>query len=236
MELIRKVGQTKFKKDGLKGLVTLHDSGELAASCDHKYALGVEPSSGYAIVNKNDIKARKSALDMLFDNGTPFICGIKKANRKDDQIQFSIDGVNGYLTIYDDKKIGITKEYKYLFDDIKKENLSSTENNETCYILKPKKKTVSLIIDRFFNHEEGTDSTRKSTSIDTFFKSKASTDLNLPSCKELNLIAKSIRKDTGSEQPNPEHIFEVWQKLNNQELNDDARKHLRQECFRKKQN
>ena len=36
MKVYRKKWQTKFIKDGFEGLLSLHDSGKLAVSIDHK--------------------------------------------------------------------------------------------------------------------------------------------------------------------------------------------------------
>ena len=70
MEIYRKVGQTKFIKDGFKGLVTLHDSGKIAGSEDHKElfnGLSYEMVGGYRSITKPTAKDMCAIMDALFD-------------------------------------------------------------------------------------------------------------------------------------------------------------------------
>ena len=240
----RMVGQTKFIKDGLKGLLTLADGGVIAASGEHQYVINAEYSGvGYLYADKDNPVQRKKIFDRLFEGNLPFTCGTKEIYRKPEYLQFTIKGTTGHLAIHDDKKISLTEEYKYLLDSINKEIFSYNENDNTCYISKPKVKTTTIVLDRFFDYEKYKDTVKNSTTVNEIFESdihKDSIKRNskigkiLPSCKELMKIAKSIREKTGSSQPQPEDIFAIWEQSHNQVLDDQMQKQLIQECFRRK--
>jgi hypothetical protein len=70
MKVYRKVGQTKFIKDGFDGLVTLHDSGKIAGSKDHKDLFNgtkYEIVGGYRSITKPTAIEMKTIMDALFD-------------------------------------------------------------------------------------------------------------------------------------------------------------------------
>jgi hypothetical protein len=72
MKVYRKVGQTKFIKDGFDGLVTLHDSGKIAGSKDHKDLFNGtkyedEKVGGYRSIVKPTAIEMKTIMDALFD-------------------------------------------------------------------------------------------------------------------------------------------------------------------------
>jgi len=70
MKVYRTVGQTKFKREGWKGLVTLNDTGSIAGSVDHKAlfdGMNYEISNSYRVIWKPTAAERGKILDALFD-------------------------------------------------------------------------------------------------------------------------------------------------------------------------
>ena len=70
MKVYRKVNQTKFKKDGLEGLLTMHDNGNLAVSRDLKVlftGLQYFESNSYFCIDKPTVKQTRIIMDRLFD-------------------------------------------------------------------------------------------------------------------------------------------------------------------------
>jgi len=70
MDVYRRVGQTKFEKDGLAGLLTLHDNGRIAVSMDHKElfsGLKYEETDSYYYISKPSTNEQKIIMDRLFD-------------------------------------------------------------------------------------------------------------------------------------------------------------------------
>jgi len=70
MKIYRRVGQTKFIKGGCEGLVTLHDSGKIAGSKDHKdlfNGLAYDMVGGYRSITKPTAKDMEVIMDALFD-------------------------------------------------------------------------------------------------------------------------------------------------------------------------
>ncbi|PKF60234.1 hypothetical protein CW745_16075 [Psychromonas sp. psych-6C06] len=73
MKVYRKVKQTKFVKDGLKGLLTIHDHGGIAVSIDHKslfVGLTYEETDSYLYIDKPSTKDKTMIMDRLFDSKT----------------------------------------------------------------------------------------------------------------------------------------------------------------------
>ncbi|MDO6568155.1 hypothetical protein Q4561_13870 [Alteromonas sp. 1_MG-2023] len=69
MEVYRKVKQTKFVKDGLRGLLTVHDHGGIAVSADHKTifnGLNYEEVDSYLYISKPSTKDKTLIMDRLF--------------------------------------------------------------------------------------------------------------------------------------------------------------------------
>jgi len=70
MRVYRRVKQTKYSKDGLKGLLTIHDHGRMAVSMDHKELFSglkyVKEKSYYAIANPTT-EERTIIFNRLFD-------------------------------------------------------------------------------------------------------------------------------------------------------------------------
>ena len=56
-----------------------------------------------------------------------------------------------------------------------------------------------------------------------------------PICTELVEIAKEIRKNSGDPQlqPKPKQIFDIWQSVHNEILDNDKREKLKYKCFKK---
>jgi hypothetical protein len=70
MKVYRRVGQTKFIKEGFDGLVTLHDSGKIAGSKDHKdlfNGLCYEIVGCYRSITKPTAKDMCVIMDALFN-------------------------------------------------------------------------------------------------------------------------------------------------------------------------
>ena len=70
MQVYRKVRQTKFIKEGHEGLLTIHDSGKIAGSKDHKDLFNgtiYEMDAGYRSITKPTAKDMKKIMDALFD-------------------------------------------------------------------------------------------------------------------------------------------------------------------------
>lgn len=71
MKVYRKVGQIKFIKKGLKGLLTIHDFGKIAVSMDHKVLfVGLDyydDDHSYFCIDKPTTRERKIIFDRLFD-------------------------------------------------------------------------------------------------------------------------------------------------------------------------
>ena len=70
MKVYRKVGQTKFIKDGFDGLVSLSDSGKIVGSKDHKDLFNgtkYEIDGGYRSITKPTAIEMKIIMDALFD-------------------------------------------------------------------------------------------------------------------------------------------------------------------------
>lgn len=70
MKVYRKVGQTKFIKEGCEGLLTIHDSGKIAGSKDHKELFNgttYEMDAKYRSIKKPTTKDMKKIMDALFD-------------------------------------------------------------------------------------------------------------------------------------------------------------------------
>ena len=64
------VGQTKFIKDGFEGLLTIHDSGKIAGSKDHKdlfNTLKYEMVGGYRSITKPTARETGIIMNALFD-------------------------------------------------------------------------------------------------------------------------------------------------------------------------
>ena len=69
VDTYRKDGQTKFKRDGWAGLVTLHDTGTIAGSVDHKdlfNGMDYEVSGSYRVIWKPTAAQRGKVMDTLF--------------------------------------------------------------------------------------------------------------------------------------------------------------------------
>jgi hypothetical protein len=70
MNVYRKVKQTKFVKDGLKGLLTIHDHGRMAVSVDHKSlfaGLNYEEIDSYFYIDSPSTNDTTIIMDRLFD-------------------------------------------------------------------------------------------------------------------------------------------------------------------------
>lgn len=70
MKVKRRVKQTKFYVKGLKGLLTLHDSGTIAVSVEHKQLfLGMEYNvkRSYYCIEKPTTGIRTVIMDRLFE-------------------------------------------------------------------------------------------------------------------------------------------------------------------------
>jgi len=70
VEVYRKVGQTKFKKKGWEGLLTIYDSGKIAGSKDHKElfnGLIYEMDASYRCILKPGTNDMKKIMDALFE-------------------------------------------------------------------------------------------------------------------------------------------------------------------------
>ena len=70
MKVYRKVKQTKFVKDGFKGLLTIHDEGRIAVSMDHKsifLGLKYKKTDSYFCIDKPTTKERTIIFNRLFD-------------------------------------------------------------------------------------------------------------------------------------------------------------------------
>ncbi len=66
----RKVKQTKYRKTGLKGLLTIHDNGLVAVSIDHKQlfaGLTYTKTDSYYEIKKPSSNDRTIIMDRLFD-------------------------------------------------------------------------------------------------------------------------------------------------------------------------
>lgn len=71
MKVYRKVKQTKFIKDGLEGLLTIHDHGGIAVSLDHKVLfndLGFDDKGSYLYISKPSTEEKTIILNRLFDS------------------------------------------------------------------------------------------------------------------------------------------------------------------------
>ncbi|WP_137297874.1 hypothetical protein [Psychromonas sp. SP041] len=69
MKVYRKVKQTKFVKEGLKGLLTIHDHGGIAVSIDHKAifnGFSYEETDSYFYIDKPSINDKTIIMDRLF--------------------------------------------------------------------------------------------------------------------------------------------------------------------------
>ena len=70
MKVYRKVGQTKFIKDGYEGLLTIHDSVKIAGSKVHKELFNgiiYEMDAGYRSIIKSTSNDMTKIMDALFD-------------------------------------------------------------------------------------------------------------------------------------------------------------------------
>jgi len=70
MKVYRKVSQTKYIKEGLKGLLTIHDNGAFAVSMDHQglfNGLKYKDIGSYYCIEKPTTKEREIIIDRLFD-------------------------------------------------------------------------------------------------------------------------------------------------------------------------
>jgi hypothetical protein len=70
VNIYRKVKQTKFIKEGLKGLLTIHDDGKMAVSLDHKElfaGLNFEERESYLCIDKPTTRDRTIIMNRLFD-------------------------------------------------------------------------------------------------------------------------------------------------------------------------
>ena len=69
MKTYRKVKQTKFVKDGLTGLLTIHDHGGIAVSVDHKSlfsGLSYDEVDSYYYIDKPTTHDKTVIMDRLF--------------------------------------------------------------------------------------------------------------------------------------------------------------------------
>lgn len=70
MKVYRRVKQTKYIKDGLKGLLTIHDDGRMAVSRDHKElfsGLNYRMTGSYFCIDKPSTRDRTVIMDRLFE-------------------------------------------------------------------------------------------------------------------------------------------------------------------------
>ena len=70
MKVYSRVGQTKYIKNGLKGLLTIHDTGTIAGSGDHKdlfNGLNYKMVGGYRSITSPTSKEKGTIMDRLFD-------------------------------------------------------------------------------------------------------------------------------------------------------------------------
>jgi len=69
LKVYRMKGQTKFKVDGVEGLLTLHDSGKIGVSVDLKSlfnGLQYEIELSYFAIRKPTTREREVIFDRLF--------------------------------------------------------------------------------------------------------------------------------------------------------------------------
>jgi len=69
MKVYRKIKQTKFIKNGLNGLLTIHDHGGIAVSVDHKSiftGLNYEETESYFYIDKPSTNDKTIIMDRLF--------------------------------------------------------------------------------------------------------------------------------------------------------------------------
>lgn len=74
VQTYRVKAQTKFVRDGWEGLLTLHDSGEIAVSVDHRRIfddLEYKDEGSYWAIKKPTTKERGIIWDRLFDYTPP---------------------------------------------------------------------------------------------------------------------------------------------------------------------
>ena len=70
MKVYRKEGQTKFIKNNMKGLLTLHDNGTIGVSVDHKTlfnGLEYEENGSYYVIYSPSTEQHKIIMDRLFN-------------------------------------------------------------------------------------------------------------------------------------------------------------------------
>ena len=70
MKTYRKIKQTKFVKNGLEGLLTVHDHGKIAVSMEHKSifkGLNYEEAKSYFYIDEPSTSEKTMIMDRLFD-------------------------------------------------------------------------------------------------------------------------------------------------------------------------
>ncbi|AOW75414.1 hypothetical protein A3Q34_00040 [Colwellia sp. PAMC 20917] len=70
MKTYRKIKQTKFVKNGLEGLLTIHDHGKIAVSMGHKSifkGLNYEEADSYFYIDKPSTSDKTIIMVRLFD-------------------------------------------------------------------------------------------------------------------------------------------------------------------------
>ena len=217
MNIVRKVRQTKFQIDGRKGLLTLHDGGQIAASGNHKYVfdgINYEEIGGYFSIRKPTLNDRKIIFDTLFNNQS---CSSKKepiikVYREDNCLKFERGGIDGFLMIDDSKRISGTENYRDIF-----EGLNYDETNGLLCINQPKTKECKEVMDRLFNSEKGVDLSKKSGGY-------------LPTCNDLENTYRQICKP--NEEISEDKLFDLYEQNTDKELVPDWRNELIGKCFK----